>query len=266
MRGEEWITAAEALLLVKPVFNSQYSSQKTICRRAHNGLIRARAQRLMANENVSDDVEIPKDFWWAEGEAALDQNWVTGDFETWARKSSIDAVHLRAFGVSFLRADIEKMILNKSTEERSSSLPLAAGKYVVIGHGQSETWRALKDFIQDRLKLPVDEFNRVSAAGMQTTERLSQMLNEAEMAFLVMTAEDQQLDGTVRARENVVHEIGLFQGRCGFNRAIVLLEEGCDEFSNLKGLIHIAFPKGKIGAAFEEIRRVVERERERLVR
>jgi predicted nucleotide-binding protein len=156
---------------------------------------------------------------------------------------------------------IEKMIPNKSTEERSSYLPLSAGKYVVIGHGQSEIWRVLKDFIQDRLKLPVDEFNRVAVAGMQTTDRLSQMLNEAAMAFLVMTAEDQQPDGKLRARENVVHEIGLFQGRCGFNRAIVLLEEGCEEFSNLKGLTHIPFPKGKIGAAFEEIRRVIERER-----
>ena len=35
---------------------------------------------------------------------------------------------------------------------------------------------------------------------------------------------------------NVVHEAGLFQGRLGFTRAIVLLEEGCAEFSNIQGL------------------------------
>jgi hypothetical protein len=75
-----------------------------------------------------------------------------------------------------------------------------------------------------------------------------------------MTAEDEQLDGTTRARENVVHELGLFQGRLGFNRAIILLEEGCSEFSNIVGLIQIRFPKDKIGAAFEEIRQVLERE------
>jgi predicted nucleotide-binding protein len=75
-----------------------------------------------------------------------------------------------------------------------------------------------------------------------------------------MTAEDEQPDGRMRARENVVHEIGLFQGRLGFKRAIVLLEEGCEEFSNIHGIGQIRFPKGNIGAKFEEIRQVLERE------
>jgi predicted nucleotide-binding protein len=35
---------------------------------------------------------------------------------------------------------------------------------------------------------------------------------------------------------NVVHEAGLFQGRLGFTRAIIMLEEGCEEFSNIEGL------------------------------
>jgi predicted nucleotide-binding protein len=58
----------------------------------------------------------------------------------------------------------------------------------------------------------------------------------------------------------VIHEIGLFQGRYGFERAIVLLEEGCDEFSNIVGIGQIRFPKGSITSVTEEIRRVLERE------
>jgi hypothetical protein len=34
------------------------------------------------------------------------------------------------------------------------------GTNVFIGHGRSVVWRELKDFVQDRLKLPWDEFNR----------------------------------------------------------------------------------------------------------
>ena len=75
-----------------------------------------------------------------------------------------------------------------------------------------------------------------------------------------MTAEDEQADGKIRARENVVHVVGLFQGRLGFTRAIVLLEEGCEEFSNIHGLGQIRFPKGNVSAKFEEIRAVLERE------
>ena len=59
---------------------------------------------------------------------------------------------------------------------------------------------------------------------------------------------------------NVVHEAGLFQGRLGFERAIILLEEGCKSFSNIEGLGQIRFPKGNIVALFEEVRRVLERE------
>jgi len=74
-----------------------------------------------------------------------------------------------------------------------------------------------------------------------------------------MTAEDEHADQTLHARENVIHEIGLFQGRLTFQKAIVVLEEGCTEFSNIHGLNYIHFPKGKIMAKSEEIRAVLER-------
>lgn len=131
---------------------------------------------------------------------------------------------------------------------------------VFIGHGRSDTWHALKDFIHDRLRLDYDEFNRDSPAGLSTKERLLDMLDASCFAFLVLTAEDDHADGSVHARENVIHEVGLFQGRYGFERAIVLLEEGCQEFSNIHGIGQIRFPKDNILAKSEEIRQVLERE------
>ncbi|WP_330478206.1 nucleotide-binding protein [Streptomyces platensis] len=131
---------------------------------------------------------------------------------------------------------------------------------IFIGHGQSHSWRELKDFITDRLGLPYEEFNRISPAGVTTVARLVELLNSSAFAFLIMTAEDETRDGAVRARQNVIHEAGLFQGRLGFNRAIVMLEEGCEEFSNIHGLSQIRFPKGDLAAKFEEVRRVLERE------
>ena len=90
--------------------------------------------------------------------------------------------------------------------------------------------------------------------------RLDEMLDNAAFAFLVMTAEDESSDGKFNARLNVVHEAGLFQGRLGFKRAIILLEEGCEEFSNIYGLGQIRFPKGDVSPKFEEIRQTLERE------
>ena len=133
-------------------------------------------------------------------------------------------------------------------------------KRVFIGHGHSPAWEALRDFITRELSLSYDEFNRISAAGKTTVERLTEMLDEAGIAFLVMTAEDEQKDGKVTARDNVVHEAGLVQGHLGFPRAIVLLEDGCDDFSNIHGLGHITFSKGEIASSFDEVRGVLQRE------
>ena len=137
---------------------------------------------------------------------------------------------------------------------------VAGGGRVFIGHGRSGLWRELVQFLREQLGLSCAEFNAVSAAGVATVERLRQMLDEVSFAFLVMTAEDEGPGGRRVARMNVIHEVGLLQGRLGFEKAIVLLEEGCEEFSNIHGLGHIHFPPGKIAAAFEDIRRVLQRE------
>lgn len=144
-------------------------------------------------------------------------------------------------------------------QQRTLSEP-PRGTKVFVGHGRSRVWWELKDFLENTLGLEVDEFNRVSVAGVPNTVRLETMLKSAIFAFLIMTGEDYQPNGKPRARENVVHEAGLFQGRLGFRRAIVILEEGCQQFSNIHGLGHIKFPKENIKAAFEDIRGVLKRE------
>jgi len=97
---EDWITADSAVALLGLGY---LVARRTICKRAHAGLIKARAQRFIRNGQSADDVEIPREFWWAEGGDALTQNWATGDFDTWTAHE----VHLEAFGVTFRRADIE---------------------------------------------------------------------------------------------------------------------------------------------------------------
>jgi predicted nucleotide-binding protein len=146
-------------------------------------------------------------------------------------------------------------------ESLTTTDPSTAPRRVIfLGHGRSAIWKELAHFLKERLGLEYDEFNRTSTAGKTTITRLQEMLDRAGFAFLIFTAEDQQTDGSFQARQNVVQEAGLFQGRLGFERAIILLEEGCQEFSNIFGLGQIRFPKGNLMAKSEEIRQVLERE------
>jgi predicted nucleotide-binding protein len=252
---EEWISASGARELLGI---GRHNATRTICKRAHAGLIRARAERFTRGDRVTDNTEVPAEFWWAEGENALTQNWEIGDFETWINGSQ----HLRAFGVTFRRSDIEQSKpVSVQAREESQSKMTATGTKIFIGHGRSLVWRELKDHLQDKLKLTIEEFNSSATAGIPTVDRLKEMLNNAAFAFLIMTAEDEQPDGKFNARPNVIHEAGLFQGRLGFEKAIVLLEEGCEEFSNIHGLGQIRFPRRNISAKFHEIRDVLEREK-----
>lgn len=131
---------------------------------------------------------------------------------------------------------------------------------IFIGHGRSSEWLKLNHFLSQILSLSCDEFNIVSTAGLHTANRIESMLTSARMAFLVMTAEDQHQDGKLHARENVIHEIGLFQAKLGPHRAIVMLEDGCSIFSNINGLTTINFPPNNIMAGSEEIRGALQRE------
>jgi predicted nucleotide-binding protein len=183
-----------------------------------------------------------------------------GHYREGIKKNIGRSIALLEQAIKTLEEEIEDASRDAGEARPTADSVQSGGRRVFIGHGGSLIWKDLKDFIQDRLKLPWEEFNRVPAAGLTTTARLSEMLDTAGMAFLVMTGEDERADGALLARMNVVHEAGLFQGRLGFKRAIVLLEQGCEEFSNIHGLGQLRFPKGNIASIFEKIREVLERE------
>jgi predicted nucleotide-binding protein len=86
------------------------------------------------------------------------------------------------------------------------------------------------------------------------------MLDSCTFAVLIVTGEDTTAEGTLRATQNVIHEIGLFQGRLGFDRVALLEQKGIEKFSNILGLQSIPFPNESIEAAFPELERTLKRE------
>ncbi|MFZ4698859.1 MAG: TIR domain-containing protein [Candidatus Methylumidiphilus sp.] len=149
--------------------------------------------------------------------------------------------------------NLERLVTILSTPQDNSK--------IFIGHGRSKEWKDLYIFFFKTLGLPCDEFNIEPTAGLQTSSRIECMLTSAGMAFLVMTAEDRHSDGKLHARENVIHEIGLFQAKLGPQKAIIMLENGCNIPSNLNGLTVINFPSGDLMARSQAIRDVLLRER-----
>lgn len=131
---------------------------------------------------------------------------------------------------------------------------------IFIGHGRNAQWRELKDHLADFHHLEVITYEVGTRAGLSVKEVLETMLVQSSMAFLLLTAEDKDEHGNLHARENVIHELGLFQGRLGFTRAIVLFEEGVTEFSNIQGINQIRFRPGRIRETFGDVLATIKRE------
>jgi predicted nucleotide-binding protein len=168
-------------------------------------------------------------------------------FQALADMAALSVAHTRD------AAELTKRILLVLDKLRSPT------KQVFIAHGGEVVWEVLRRHLREKHQLEVEEFEETPVAGQLTGDRITAMLNAAEFAFIVMTAEDEWPDGTKHARENVIHEAGLFQAKLGFDNAILLIEDGCTRFSNIQGLQFIKFRKNKMADAFPEIDQVLKR-------
>jgi hypothetical protein len=131
---------------------------------------------------------------------------------------------------------------------------------IFIGHGRDPQWRQLQEHLRDHHGFKVTAYEVGPRAGMSVKEVLEEMLASSAFALLVLTGEDLHADGELHARDNVIHELGLFQGRLGFLRAIALLEDDVREFSNILGVNQIRFPTGMIRATFGDVLVTIRRE------
>ena len=131
---------------------------------------------------------------------------------------------------------------------------------ILIGHGSGQAWRDLKDHLHEQHGYTVQAYETGARAGHAIRDILQEMMSKSAFALLVLTCDDNVGDGKYRARQNVVHETGLFQGRLGFSRAIVLSEDGVEEFSNIAGIHQIRFSKEKIRECFGDVIATIRRE------
>jgi len=155
-----------------------------ICARCHGGLIRSRAAVFDRHGQESRDVELPRQFWWAEGHEALEQNWDVGDFSTWIDSKE----HWRAYGVRFALDDLLKLI--PFEEQGVTRLRLS-----VAGN---PTWASARE--AQRFAYNEAQFPPVSAG--------SSIIAQCRLGFILARAVEMQLsrgsgsdDWTSAARE-----------------------------------------------------------------
>ncbi|HLH94646.1 MAG TPA: TIR domain-containing protein [Xanthobacteraceae bacterium] len=199
---------------------------------------------------ASDEVE----------EATLDASWDAG--------SKSFSLYLNSRGTQIgvqtnLRASIESVfsIFEDAPAEDKAALSAKRIKdvSVFIGHGQDRQWEKLKAHLQDQLGLEVTAYETGARAGHTIRDVLEKIVRKSSMALLVLTKEG-STGSALRARENVIHECGLFQGRLGFDRAVLLVEDGVELASSFDDIPQLRFRKGRLSEVFDDVLVTLRRE------
>lgn len=126
---------------------------------------------------------------------------------------------------------------------------------IFISHGRSEEWRKLQAYLEKDLEKNTLELAQEANLGRTILQKLYEESRKCTIAVIVMTGDDLTEGGEIRARENVMHEIGFFQGIYGLNNVVLLHESGVNIPSNIHGLVYIPFPKDMIEATFGALMR-----------
>ena len=124
--------------------------------------------------------------------------------------------------------DIEQIFEIRANSELPMGVaPTAPDKRrVFITHGRANDWREVQAYLEKDLGFDTKELAQEASTGMTILGKLVSVSDECDSAVIVMTGDDVDSTGQTRARENVVHEIGFFQGKYGLERVCLLHEEG----------------------------------------
>jgi predicted nucleotide-binding protein len=145
--------------------------------------------------------------------------------------------------IESLRGEVAALL---ETFVENELLPAPPTFKVFIGHGGDPQWKYLHRALNDNHGILAEAFESAERAGYHTLSVVDQMVRSSAVAVVVMTGELMGEDGILRARENVVHEVGFCQGALGISQTIVVLEDGVSEPSNIAGLTQVRFPRGRL--------------------
>jgi len=129
---------------------------------------------------------------------------------------------------------------------------------IFISHGHNDLLKLkLKDFLNNKLKRDTIILSELPKRGKTIIEQLENASKFCNFAIILLTRDDEMHDGGMRTRQNVVHEIGFFQGKYGRDNVVLVSEKKLDLFSNISGILRIEFNPEYFEEIFEDLRVVL---------
>lgn len=166
-------------------------------------------------------------------------------------------VRHRGFGGYQGFPELTRNIL-RPAERPEPPRPSTPGTGVFIAHGVDPQWEAVRRFLEQECRVPVYALAG-DVSGANLDDAMRQHLFRCTFGVCVLATAD-TLPGEGRAEQSLVHQAGVLQGRYGFRRVAMLVEQGCATFSNVAGLIRLDFEAGHVESTFWQLERMLRRE------
>jgi len=147
----------------------------------------------------------------------------------------------------YFKAFLNEVPKQQTTEtEKEKLVKKEIGKNVFIVHGHDvETLMTVKNTIRTLGLNPIILHEQASE-NKTVIEKLEKHSEDADFAIILLTADDEgypkgkESEKKFRARQNVVLELGLFQGLLGRENVVVLHQKDVEIPSDYAGVVYIS--------------------------
>jgi predicted nucleotide-binding protein len=122
--------------------------------------------------------------------------------------------------------------------------------FIVHGH-DNEPKEAVARFLSSLGYEPVILHEQANK-GRTIIQKFREEASDVGFAIVLMSADDQMADGKLRARQNVILELGFFLGKLGPDRVAAIVKGQVERPSDFDGVVYISFNEGwKVAVAKE---------------
>lgn len=135
-------------------------------------------------------------------------------------------------------------IINANPEINDGKPEKVTGTKVFIIHGHDELLKKDLQLLLHRAGVTNIVLHEQPDKGRSIIDKLIEESIDSNYAIGILTPDDVNGDGQMRARQNVILEIGYFLGRLGKERVRMLVKEDIEIPSDLQGVLYQKFDAG----------------------
>ena len=123
---------------------------------------------------------------------------------------------------------------------------------IFLSHDKHPLWQEVADFLELKMQHQVAALQDMPDDGRTNLALLDDITDECSFAVVIALANDS------RSRENLIHEIGFYQGKFGCENVLVLRQEGAADFPSISGIVSQEFKGNDIKTTFDRIKKEIE--------